>query len=63
MFEDSSLEDDTIFQALRHKPWQVDGGIDTNRGEGITAVNPLLQFRLRDFLELSRSELSHAGGL
>lgn len=52
MAEDGALENDAVLPALAYEPWEINGGVDTHRCEGVTVVNPRCQLALGQLLEL-----------
>jgi len=52
--DDAALVDDTKLQALRNKPREVDGRVDTDGGERSATVYALGEVFLLDDLELLR---------
>ncbi len=56
MAHSPALDDDAVFQALPDEPWEVDGGINADGGEGDCGVDAWPQLGLREDSELDPSK-------
>ena len=55
MLEDSALEDDSVFKALRDEPWEVYGCVNTYRGESSRRLDAISKSLLWKWAKLDIS--------